>query len=76
MNKTFLLLVLSLPGTLGSILICYFIGDIALLVFGRATYDKERLIMLALLCLQLAFVFCLARCIRDRHCADLRADVR
>lgn len=73
MNKTLLLLVMSLPGTLGSSVVCYFIGDIALVLFGSATYDKERLVMLALLCLQLAFVFCLARCIRRRHCAELRA---
>lgn len=76
MNKTLPLLVLSLPGTLASSVVSYFIRDIALLVFGSATHDKERVVMAALLCVQLAFVFCLARCMRRRHCADLRAEVR
>lgn len=76
MNKTLPLLVLSLPGTLAASAVSYFIRDIALLVFGNATHDEERVVMLALLCVQLAFVFCLARCIRRRHCADLRAELR
>lgn len=70
MNKTLLLLA---PGTLASSFVAYFISDIALLVFGSATHEKERLVMLALLIVQLAFVSALARCIRRRHCANLRA---
>ena len=76
MNKTLPLLVLSVPGTLASSLVSYFIGDIALFVFGSATHDKERLVMVALLCLQLAFAVVLACCIRRSHCADLRAELR
>ena len=73
MNKTMFLLALSLPGTFASSFVGYFIGDIALLVFASATPEKERLVMLALLVVQLAFAAALAYCIRRRHCANLRA---
>lgn len=76
MNKTLLVVFLSLPATLASGFVPFFVYDIARLVFGSATPAEQRLVMLALPCIQLAFVFALAHCICRRHCAELRGEVR
>lgn len=73
MNKTLPLLLLFLPGTLASSILAYYTRDISLLVFGSATFEQERLVMLALLFIQIAYAAGMARCIRRRHCASFRA---
>jgi len=76
MNRTFQLIALSLPAIFAAGSVPFYVCDIARLVFGDATPAEERMVMLALPCIQLAVAFVLARCIRRRHCADLRAEVR
>ncbi len=76
MNKTLLLIFVSLPVVFVSGFVPFFAHDIARLLFGSAEPAHERLVTLALPYVQLAFVFALARCIRRRHCAELRGEVR
>jgi hypothetical protein len=73
MKKNLLPPFLLAAGVAAQSLAAYFVQDIAVLVFGSAVPRTERLIIFALLVLQLSLVTLLAFWIRRRHCADLRA---
>lgn len=70
--KKSIVLSLSVLGVLGSCVVACFVSDIALFIFGSAAAQQERMVMLALLVLQVSSVSGLARCICRQHCADLR----
>lgn len=72
MKKNLLSSFILAVGVAGPSLAAYFVQDIAALVFGSAVPRTERLIIFALLVLQLSLVSLLAYWIRRRHCADLR----